>query len=89
MIDLSGYRSSLLPNTTPPPIFVGQEGFRTDPVVDGYRLQIRYEVEGDRRILQIYAPLQEVPAPFPPGTPNVDIELLGVQGVTTDDLFFG
>lgn len=57
MIDLSGYRSSLLPNTTPPPIFVGQEGFRTDPVVDGYRLQIRYEVEGDRRILQIYAPL--------------------------------
>jgi hypothetical protein len=30
---------------------VGQEGFRTDPVVDGYRLQVRYEVEGDRRIL--------------------------------------
>ncbi len=89
MIDLSDYRSSLLPNTTPAPIFVDQEGFRTDPVVDGYRLQVRYEVEGDRRILQVYAPLQEVPAPFPPGTPNVDIELLGVQGVTTDDLFFG
>lgn len=51
MIDLSDYRSSLLPNTTPAPIFVDQEGFRTDPVVDGYRLRVRYEVEGDRRIL--------------------------------------
>lgn len=89
VIDLSGYRSSLLPSTTPPPIFVGQEGFRMDPVVDGYRLQVRYEVEGARTILQVYAPLQEVPAPFPPGTPNVDIELLGVQGVSTDDLFLG
>lgn len=91
VIDLSGYRSGFLPSNTPRPIFIGTEEFRVSPE-DGARMQVRYEVQGDRTILQVYSQFNLPPPDFEPQpSPGVslEIELLGVQGLTADDVFLG
>ncbi|WP_052389357.1 calcium-binding protein [Belnapia moabensis] len=91
VLDLSGYRSSFLPQDTPPPIFIGTEAFRVS-AEDGPRMQVRYEVEGDRTIVQVYSEFN-LPSPDyePQPVPRVtvEIELLGVRGLTADDVFLG
>lgn len=92
LLDLSGYRGVFLPQGTPPPVFVGSDPFGTDPVEDGYRLQVRYEVEGGRTIVQVYSafnapPELNIPPPLP--TATVEIELRGTQGISAGDVFLG
>lgn len=93
VLDLSGYRSFFLPLGTPSPVFVGADPFRADPVGDGYRLQVRYEIEGDRTIVQVYSPFNapppELDIPPPKPTATVEIELRGVHGLSADDVFLG
>lgn len=93
LLDLSGYRGVFLPQGTPPPVFVGSDPFGTDPVEDGYRLQVRYEVEGGRTIVQVYsafnAPPPELNIPPPPPTATVEIESPRVQGISAGDVFLG
>jgi Ca2+-binding RTX toxin-like protein len=91
VLDLSGYCSSFLPQDTPPPIFIGTEAFRVTPE-DGFRMQVRYEVQGDRTILQVYTQFNLPPPDYEPQPrPGVslEIELLGVQGIAADDVFLG
>lgn len=91
VLDLSGYRSGFMPSDTPPPIFIGTEPFRVTPE-DGFRIQVRYEVQGDRTILQVYTQFNLPPPDFEPQPrPGVslEIELLGVQSLTADDVFLG
>ncbi len=90
VLDLAGYRSGFLPQDTPPPIFIGAEAFRVTPE-DGARMQVRYEVEGDRTIVQIYSQFNLPPPEYPQPVPSVtvEIELLGVQGISADDVFLG
>ncbi|SDB16370.1 calcium-binding protein [Belnapia rosea] len=90
VLDLSGYRSGFLPRDTPPPVFIGNEAFRVSPE-DGNRMQVRYEVEGDRTIVQIYTQFNLPPPEYPQPVPGVtvEIELLGVRGLTADDVFLG
>ncbi|WP_052214738.1 calcium-binding protein [Belnapia sp. F-4-1] len=90
VLDLAGYRSGFLPQDTPPPIFIGTEAFRVTPE-DGPRMQVRYEAEGDRTIVQVYTQFNLPPPEYPQPRPGVtvEIELLGVQGLSADDVFLG
>ncbi|MBL6454439.1 hypothetical protein JMJ55_03825 [Belnapia sp. T6] len=90
LLDLSGYRSIFMPLDTPPPVFIGNAAFRVSPE-DGNRMQVRYEVEGDRTIVQVYSQFNLPPPEYPQPVPGVtvEIELLGVRGISADDVFLG
>jgi Ca2+-binding RTX toxin-like protein len=88
VLDVSGYRTGFVPEGTEGPLFVGPAAFRPSTEVDNMRVQVRYEIEGDNTIVQIYSPFNKAP----PGVPQepyamVEIELRHVQGISADDLF--
>ena len=86
VLDVSGYRGFFLPSGTP-----GMEFLGTGPFVEEYRPQLRYEVQGDRTIVQIFSPFGTPPpdVPLPPARATVEIELRGVRGISKDDLVLG
>ncbi len=83
-IDLAGYLN-IFPGTDgqPPPVFLG-----TDPFVASFALQVRYEVEDGRTVVQFSAPLG-APDPGTPPTgpeaPTGEIELIGEHYLRADD----
>ncbi|GAA0567594.1 hypothetical protein GCM10009416_02010 [Craurococcus roseus] len=86
VLDVSGYRGFFLPSGTPAMEFLG-----TGPFVEEYRPQLRYEVQGDRTIVQIFSPFGTPPpdVPLPPAGATVEIELRGIRGISEDDLVLG
>lgn len=86
VLDVSGYRGFFLPSGTP-----GMEFLGTGPFVEEYRPQLRYEVQGDRTIVQIFSPFGTPPpdVPLPAAGATVEIELRGVRGISEGDLVLG
>jgi len=81
VLDLSAYRNFFPgPGGVPEPVFLG-----TDPFGETFAPQVRYEIEHDRTIVQIIAPLGDpgfgaaLPAP-------IEIELAGRHHLTAADL---
>jgi len=83
-IDLSGF--NVPAQGQPPPLFLG-----TDPFVASWAVQLRYQFEGGRTILQLVAaPIGGPPAdgtpPTIPEAPTAEIELLGVHRLEASDV---
>lgn len=70
----------------PTHVFLG-----TGPVQAGSVTQVRYEIEGNHTVLQVYAPYGLPPAGIPPVLPTVptaEIELAGVHHLQASDFVF-
>jgi hypothetical protein len=63
------------------PIFLGD-----DPFIASVQPQIRYEIEGSRTIIEIFALLGSPPFPITPGAPTAEIELVGEFQLTAEDI---
>lgn len=88
-IDLALYRDPLPfgPADEPPPVFLG-----TGPFVDSDALQLRYDVESDRTVLQFFSPFtirSDRPRPFVPMEPTGEIEFAGLTGLSAGDFAGG
>ncbi len=63
----------------------------TDPFEASFALQVRYEVEHGRAVVQFVAPLgspPDTPLTVPDG-PSGEIELVGVRHLTVDAFILG
>jgi hypothetical protein len=90
VLDLSGYRTGFVPEGTAGPLFIGTAAFRPSTLEDNMRVQVRYDIEGDNTIVQVYSPFNKAP----PGYPQepyamVEIELAHVHGISADDVYLG
>jgi hypothetical protein len=89
VLDLSGYAN---PFSTPPerpePRFLGAAAFEAH-----HGLQVRYEVEDGRTIVQFVASVGSPPPPGeepePPGAPDGEIVLAGEYALAADDFNLG
>lgn len=85
LLDLSGYQNILArPGVPSEPVFLG-----TDPFFASFAPQIRYRIEGDTTIIEIFAPLGNPPPSLPPpvpSSPGIEIELAGAFHLTLDDI---
>ncbi len=77
VLDLSGYHS----RSAPPPVFLGSGAFGANG-----GLQVRYEIQDDRTVVQFIGTRNSGPGPeYPAG----EIELVGVYALTAADVFLG
>lgn len=83
-IDLTLYGNAFSgPDDQPPPVFLG-----TGPFEATFALQVRYDIEDGRTIVQIVSPFGAPPAGTPPAVPEgptQEIELAGIHRLHESD----
>lgn len=89
VLDLSGYANPFFspPSERPEPLFLGTGAFEASSA-----LQVRYQVEDGRTVVQFFAPVGTPPAgqePTAPAAPNGEIVLAGEYALTESDFVLG
>lgn len=83
LLDFTRYRNIFTDPDIPDVLFLG-----TDPFEASFTLQIRYQIEDGRTVVQFYAPFGAPPPDAPPSVPEAptgEIELVGVHNLTAGD----